>query len=427
MIVNQLIEKSMKKAQAAQASMGKSESTNVSFENDTLKSVKSSQNTGINLKVIVNGKIGSSFTTDMEDTDGVVERALESAEFGSTAHFEFPAFKQGADVKIYDAEVESLKTEKMVDLGKEMISHIKEYNEDITINAGAKKIVNTFQLSNSAGNEYNYDSTDYSLWVDGQWIRGTDILWAGHSAEWKKRQIDHIDIAKTAVDLFKMAEVIAPVKSGKMPVIFTPEGLNVLLLGLSLGFDGKNVLLGASPISDKIGKKIADERFSITDNALIDYAASSGIYDGEGVPHQVTPIIESGILKNFLYDLDTAGRAEKKTTGNGVGCSPTNLIIKEGSDPFDEMVKNIKEGLLVHSVLGLGQGNPVSGEFSVNILLGYKIENGRIIGRVKDVMLAGNAYDALNDIVAIGDKGYWIGGSLFAPYIQVGSLSVVAR
>jgi len=62
--------------------MGRSESTNVSFENDRLKSVKSSQNTGISLKVIVNGKIGSSFTTDIEDTDGIVKRALESAEFG---------------------------------------------------------------------------------------------------------------------------------------------------------------------------------------------------------------------------------------------------------------------------------------------------------------------------------------------------------
>jgi len=427
MIVNKLIEKSMKKAQGAQASMGRSESTNVSFENDRLKSVKSSQNTGISLKVIVNGKIGSSFTTDIEDTDGIVKRALESAEFGGPAHFEFPGFKQGTEVKVYDTGVESLKTKEMVNLGEEMISLVKKYNEDITINAGANKNVNNFQFSNSAGTEYSYDATSYSIWVDGQWIRGTDILWAGHSAEWKKLEIDHTGIAKTAVDLFKMAEVIAPVKSGEMPVIFTPEGLNVLLLGLSLGFDGKNAFLGSSPISNKIGKKIADEKFSITDNALIDYAASSSIYDGEGVPHQVTPIIESGVLKNFLYDLDTAGRAGKKTTGNGAGCAATNLIVKEGSIPFNEMVKNVKEGLLVHSVLGLGQGNPVSGEFSVNILLGYKIENGEITGRVKDVMLAGNTYDALNDIIAIGDKGEWVGGSLYTPHIQVGSLSVIAR
>jgi predicted Zn-dependent protease len=65
MIVNQLVEKAMKKAQGAQASLWQSESTNVSFENDKLKSVKSSQSTGMSVKVIVDGKIGSSHTTEL--------------------------------------------------------------------------------------------------------------------------------------------------------------------------------------------------------------------------------------------------------------------------------------------------------------------------------------------------------------------------
>jgi len=203
--------------------------------------------------------------------------------------------------------------------------------------------------------------------------------------------------------------------------------MNILLLALRLGFNGKNVFLGSSPLAGKLGEKIADERFSITDNPLIDYASSSDKYDGEGVPHQITPLIENGVIKNFLYDLDTAGRAGTKTTGNGVGCGTTNLVIKEGDTPYEEMVTNTKEGLLVHSVMGLGQGNAISGEFSVNVQLGYKIENGEIVGRVKDVMLAGNTYDALKNIAAIGDKAEWAGWSLLTPPIKIGKVSVVAR
>jgi PmbA protein len=194
-----------------------------------------------------------------------------------------------------------------------------------------------------------------------------------------------------------------------------------------LGFNGKNVFLGSSPLTDKLGEKIADETISITDNPLLDYASNSGKYDGEGVPHQVTPLIEKGVVKNFLYDLDAAGKAGAKTTGNGVGCNPTNLVIKEGDTPYQDMVKNTKEGLLVHNVLGLGQGNPISGEFSVNVQLGYKIESGKIVGRVKDVMLAGNTYEALNNIAVIGDKAEWAGGSLLSPPIQIAKLSVVAK
>ena len=94
------------------------------------------------------------------------------------------------------------------------------------------------------------------------------------------------------------------------------------------------------------------------------------------------------------------------------------------------MVKSIDTGILVHYVMGLGQGNAFAGEFSVNLELAFKIERGEIVGRVKDCMLAGNVYDALQDIAAVGDKpervgGWLVNGSL--PYVQIGKLSVVAR
>jgi PmbA protein len=427
MIVNRLIEKAMRKAQGAQAALGQSESTNVSFEDDKLKSAGAAQSTGMSVKVIVDGKIGSSHTTDIDDVDGVVARALEAAELGSPAYFEFPGPQEGPSVEVYDDTVPPVTKEEMVRIGEEMMSLVKGYHSDILVSAGAGKSVSKGQFANSAGVEYSTQTTSFGVGVNGQWVRGTDILLAGHGFGWKKRDIDHMAIAGKAIELLRMAENLAPISSGAMPVIFTPEGVNVLLLALRLGFNGKNVFLGSSPLAGKLGEKIADETISITDNPLLDYGNDSGKYDAEGVPHQVTPLIEKGVVKNFLYDLNTAGRAGAKTTGNGVGCNPTNLVIKEGDTPYEEMVKNTKEGLLVHNVLGLGQGNPISGEFSVNVQLGYKIENGEIAGRVKDVMLAGNTYEALKNIAAVGDKAEWAGGSLLTPPIQIVELSVVAR
>jgi PmbA protein len=96
------------------------------------------------------------------------------------------------------------------------------------------------------------------------------------------------------------------------------------------------------------------------------------------------------------------------------------------------MIHNTSRGLLVHEFLGLGQGNPINGEFSVNIFLGYKIEDGKIVGRVKDTMLAGNAFTALKAISAISKEREWVSGpwSWFTgliPYIQVEKLSVTAK
>lgn len=430
MIVNQLVEKAMKKAQGAQATLRQSESTKVSFENDKLKSAQSSQRTQINVKVIVDGKVGTSHTTDVHDLDGVVTRALESAEFGSPAHFQFPGLQAGTEVKVYDEEVLPVTKPEMIQTAQEMMDLVKEYNSDILLGADVRKKVSKTEFANSSGTEFANENTDFGTWVHGQLVRGTDILHAGHGLSWKKRAIDHVAIARQVIEWFRMAENIVPIKSGDMPVIFAPVGMGVLSLTLVLGLNGKNVLLGSSPLAGKRGEKIADQRFSLTDNPLIDYAGNSSKYDGEGIPRQVTPLIENGVVRNFLYDLDTAGRAGTKTTGHGTGCNPTNLLIKEGDTPYEEMVKSIKEGLLVLDVMGLGQGNPISGEFSVNLQLGYKMEKGEIVGRVKDVMLAGNVYDALNDIVAIGDKAEWLsafGGSHSIPPIQIGSLSVVAR
>ena len=430
MIADQVVEKAMKKAQEAQATFWQTESTEVSFENDKLKSTRSSQRTQINVKVIVDGKVGTSHTTDIHDLDGVVTRALESAEFGSPAHFQFPGPQAGTEVKVYDAEVLPVTKPEMIRSAQEMMELVKEYNSDIFLGADVSKTVSKTEFANSSGAEFTNESTDFSMWVSGQWIRGTDILETEHGLNWKKRAIDHLAIAKQVSEWFRMAENIAPIQSGDMPVIFAPVGMGVLGLTLVLGLNGKNVLFGASPLAGKLGERIADQRFSLADNPLIDYASSSSKYDGEGIPHQVTPLIENGVVRNFLYDLDTAGRAGTKTTGHGIGCNPTNLLFKEGDTSYEEMVRSIKQGLLVLNVMGLGQGNPISGEFSVNIQLGYKIEDGEIVGRVKDVMLAGNAYDALNDIVAIGDKAEWLsafGGSHLVPPIQIGSLSVVAR
>ena len=170
MIVSKLVEKAMAKAQSAQAHLTRSESTDVSFENDKLKSIKSSQSTMMSVKVIVDGKVGSSHTTDIGDTDGVVERALELAEFGSPAHFQFPEPQAGTDVKVYDENVLSVTKDEMVNIGQEMMTMVKDYNSDIIVSAGADKNVDRGEFANSAGVGYSTEDTSFGVYVSGQWI-----------------------------------------------------------------------------------------------------------------------------------------------------------------------------------------------------------------------------------------------------------------
>lgn len=432
MIVEQIVEKAMQKAQSVQAVLRTQETSEVNFENDHLKSAESSQRTDIQVKVIRDGLVGVSSTTDPTDIDGVVSRALEAAQFGSPAHYSMPVAQPVPSVKTYDPAILPLSKPEMIQMGQGMMEMIKSSNAEILASAVLNKNLVKTEFANSAGAVFADEHTDFNLGAGGQLVRGTDILFAGHSVGQKKRQVDSEDIAERAIQYFRMAERIAPVQSGEMPVIFTPGGLIAVLLSLIMGIDGKNVYLGESPLREKLGQVIANPRFSLLDDPLVEYGPNTSAFDDEGMPRRQTPLVENGVLRNFLYDLDTAGRAGVLPTGHGSRRRPTNLVISPGDTPYAEMLRGIKQGLLVHEYLGLGQGNPINGEFSANVFLGYKIENGEIVGRVKDVMLAGNAYDALKDITAISKERDWVSGPYawypgLMPYVQVGKLSVVAK
>lgn len=417
----------MEKAQGAQVVISRSEDLPVSFQDDRLKSIKIEHSTDIELRVIVDGKEGHSSVSDMSDIDSLVEMAVETAKLGSPAYFEFPKPQKAYSVKTYDESLLSLTRNDMLKIGEETIAVIKEYNSRIIVSVDLYKEISSIDFANSSGLEFSVDATLFSAGCTGQLIHGNNILEISYGKFWRNRNVvDHKEIARNVVEKFKMARRKAKFKSGAMTVVFAPEAVGILLLPLRLGFSGKNVLLGSSPLAGRIGERVFDPKFTLIDNPLIDYAADSNSYDDEGVPHQINTLVKDGVVQEFLYDLDTAGRAGKTSTGNGIGCGTTNLIIQEGGKPYSDLIGSISEGLLVYDVIGLGQSNVINGEFSVNVNLGYKIENGEIAGRIKDVMLTGNAYTALANITAIGSESEWVDGSLKTPAIQVEKLNVTA-
>jgi PmbA protein len=428
MIAQRLVDRAMATAQGAQVTSRQWESTSIAFENDRLKAAQNAQRTHVEVQVVVDGRLGSSSTTELDDLDGVVARALETAPFGSPVHFRYPGPQEAPDVLLYDDEVLSTTQADMVQIGDEIVALLKGYDPEILASAEIERGVGRVELANSSGAAFAVDSTDFGVSAGGVRVRGTDVLTAGHTLGGRARTLDHRGVAHKVIDWFRMAENLVAMNSGDLPVILTPAASSILILTLWLGLDGKNVLLGASPLAGRLGQPVAAPRFSLVDDPLIDFAPRSSRFDGEGVARRRTPLIEAGVVRNFLYDLDTAGRAGAQSSGHGPDRAPTNLVIPAGHTPYAQMLRGIDEGLLVHDVLGLGQGNPISGEFSINVQLGYKIEKGEIVGRVKDVMLAGNVYDALRDIVAIGSEPEWVVGEMVGlfPYIQLGHLSVVA-
>ena len=81
---------------------------------------------------------------------------------------------------------------------------------------------------------------------------------------------------------------------------------------------------------------------------------------------------------------------------------------------------------MVDDLIGVGQGNVISGAFSHPVALAYRVQHGEITGRVKDAAVAGNVYELLKSIGGLGNDGRWL-GSHWAPSLLLDGVSVARR
>jgi PmbA protein len=432
--VERILSEAKKVAEEAEVFVVSSEETPVQFEANRLKHVQSKQSTSVALRIIKQGRIGYATATNLEDSQNLVNAAVETAQFGMKAEFELPSFTSYPRLEIYDADTEEVSTEEMTGLGETMISKLRSHTPELLCEASVSKGVVSVSLINSRGGQASYKQSIFSLGVEGQLIRGTDMLFVGESQSSCHPILEINAITDVTLQQLEFARDQASVTSGSLPVIFTPQGIaSALTMPLMSAFNGKTVLEGASPIGNKLGQSVFDERLSLWDDPTIAYRPASRPCDDEGIPSQRTPLIEKGIVTSFFYDLQTAALAKTKSTGNGArhgglpSPAPSALVVTPGDTSFNEMVSDIKEGLVVEYLMGAGQGNVLGGDFSGNVLLGYKIESGKIVGRAKDTMVSGNIYQLLKQIAAIGSDAKWVGGFLNTPSLYFPNVSVATK
>ena len=430
-----ILDQAKRVAEEAEVFMISSEETPVQFEANRLKHIQSKQSCSMALRIIKQGKIGYAVTTELSDNQSLVNMAMETAQFGMTAKFELPSLTAYPQVEVYDPDTESVPIEQMIGLGEKLIATVRGHTPDIVCEAGVTKGVVSVSIINSRGGQANYRKSIFGLGIEGTLIRDTDMLFVGESESSCHPLLEPEAVAEVVLQQLELAKNRASVPSQSLPVVFTPDGVaSALILPLMAAFNGKTVLEGASPIGNKVGQPVFDEKLWLWDDPTIAYRPGSRPCDDEGIPSQRTPLIKQGTVANFLYDLQTAALAHTQSTGNGSRNrgglptpSPSAFIIAPGKTSFDEMVNDIKEGLVIEQLMGATQGNILGGDFSGNVLLGYKVESGKIVGRVKDTMVSGNIYQILKQITAIGSEAKWVGGFLNTPPLYCPSVSVASK
>jgi PmbA protein len=294
-------------------------------------------------------------------------------------------------------------------------------------------------LYNSRGLDLSGSRSSYSLFCyavaeeDGHKYIGFDfdVL---RSASVEKFYESVEKITGSAVDMAIGSIGGKSVKSGEYKIIFSNSMMIEMLGAFRDIFSGDAVQKGLSLLGGKEGQEIASDTVTLTDDPFFPDSYFNTAFDGEGVATYTKNIVENGVLKTLLYDLKSAAKSGRESTGNGmkgsyassVAVSPINLYIRPGRASKEEILALAGDGLYITELKGIhASADPTTGDFSLESK-GYLVENGKISRPAEQFTIAGNFYAMLKNIACVGND-LRMNANVGAPTVLVSALSVAGE
>jgi PmbA protein len=410
----------------------------VVFKNARLHDINSYFQSGLSLRIIKNRRLGFAYTRNLIDREELVRNALDSLKGGVSAEYEFPFTRRVPEVETFDAAIEKMSTKELVDeCGR--VCDVLASRTDGEISASSFTYTRKIRILNSSGTDVFNKTGVFGIYAGSVFPGSASGIWR-LSVSKKFKKMSDVLLGEIAEVYTRSRDVVEP-KGGKMKVMFMPNSAATFEWRILSGTSSKSVYEKTSPVADKLGQKIFDEKFTLVDDPLNDEYPGARAFDDEGVACSPLSIIEEGVLRNIFYDLDYASKLGVSSTGHGykssqwggdpISIRPTptlsHVYIAPGGDSFWDLVRSIDRGLVMEGALGAHSGNIPNGDYSVGANPGIYVENGEIIGRVKGAMVAGNIYETLKNVVGVGDTLYYSAFGGWAPAILFDGVSVAAK
>ena len=216
-------------------------------------------------------------------------------------------------------------------------------------------------------------------------------------------------------------------KTARLPVVYDPRVAGSLLGHLAGAINGAGVARGTSFLKDKLGQRIFASGIEVHDDPLRVRGLRSRRFDGEGTPTEPRDLIADGVLTTWLLDSRSARQLGMVSTGHaarGTGGppspSPTNLYLDAGPLSPAELMADIKLGLYVNELIGMGV-NGVTGDYSRGAA-GFMIRDGAIAEPVAELTIAGNLLEMFAHLTPADDLRFRRGTN--SPTVRVDGMTM---
>ncbi|MHA1906493.1 MAG: metallopeptidase TldD-related protein [Candidatus Thorarchaeota archaeon] len=446
--VERAIEYSQDKVEGVIARGTKSSGSQIRFSQNSIDIGKRWDGVQLELFMIIEGTQTGYSKRSVTNEDEVIQAVMDTIEFSKKLpESMFFAGVEGdthsyRDLKgAYDTKIDDF---------TEIAPGFVNSAIDAAVSEGAKRVAGALKFSkrssffkSSYGPQGNSKMTQYDLNVRA-FQDELDYSGQGLECGTKPTQDEKAMIAAGAQagKLSKQAIGSVQGEPGTYDLVLSPTvGANILG-SIPDAANPFAILIGLSPLGDKMGEQIAPEFLSVTDNPWIPNGLACAAYDYEGTPTQQTEIIKDGVLRSFVHNTTTATMYEASSTGSsqmlGLGeglkmllPNTSNLVFENGSHSFDELIESSKPIIYVTSNWYTRYQNYQSGEFStIPRDAMFLIENGEM-KPIKNLRISDNTMRMFANINALGNdrrQVYWweVETPTFIPTIRVSDCRMTA-
>jgi PmbA protein len=343
------------------------------------------ENEVVELQIVRDGRLGLAVgnRTDDEALRALAARAAEAAE-SAPSDPNFPGFAEPAElpqVEGYDDDTASLGAEEQARLAAAAIEA-----SELDLYGFFTSGITELAIASTSGIRASQPMTDVSVLalaaVDGA---------SGYADQtgWRLSEIDPAAAARRATEKAERTRGAVELDPGSYPAVLEPTAFADLLLYFAYdAFSALGLIEERSYAFGRLGDKVFDEKFSLTDDAL-DPRGLPKAFDFEGSPKQRVQLVEKGVLSGVVWDRRSAKRAGggRRTTGH----APPSSVRNWGPLPFalsvaggearstEELAETIGDGIYVTRFHYLSIVNPREGVITGMTRDGtFRIRGGRV-------------------------------------------------
>lgn len=419
-------------------------SQKVVYENKDFSLSSSHQSKSFGLRTITGGKLGFMTSNHLDPKEYrafAKEAQLMASLSPSSPHNQISAVANEGYFELYDDQLASATPRELMQWGQTIVDEARQ-DKRVSIDRSEISLSTTiWAVANSKGISVSAAQTSCDWFIMGMAKTDDEVTSFDYdgSTVSEKSKID--EEIKTSIARFRNS-VISSLEAKKGEhysgaVLLHPYAV-LDLIGDVIGANcsGTAHADGVSPWKGRIGEKVVSEMLEAFEDPT-DRTRLSGWspFDREGVRTQKHTLISSGVLNFIAHNTFSASRMGTQTTGNAVGGSAS--LPKVGFHNFavtgsgkakllsdSDLKRQLDHGLLLKRFSG--NSDAYSGEFSGVAKNSTWIKGGVDSHPVQEVMVAGNIFEIMKSVAAVGKINHALMGNSLAPYILLEGINVTA-